>query len=412
MKSKLNKRPELVAPSGNWSGLSSACRAGADAVYFGVKGFNMRQGAENFDILEIKKIMKFLHEEGKKGYLALNAMIYDNELGKARDILRAAKEAQVDAVVLWDAAILRMAKEMGLNVHLSTQASVSNFEAFKFYSELGIKRIVLARENTLEDIKNIISRAEKEGIKCGVETFVHGAMCLSVSGRCLLSHESFSRSANRGECIQPCRREFVIKDKENECEYTLGEDYILSAKDLCSVRFIDELITAGIDAFKIEGRNRPPEYVSEVTSVYREAIDAFYEEELSLEKKKKLEKRLLKTFNRGFTDGFYFGIPRNGEGDAERDYEKTYLGEVMKFYKKINVAEIFLRTGSLKAGQKILITGKKTPAEFFNVKEMEIEHGRVEFAQKGQKVGIKLPFNVRPKDKVFLWDEEKKDIIG
>jgi len=404
---KISKSPELVAPAGSWSALHSAAGSGADAVYFGIKGLNMRQGADNFDVMELKKMMELLHKKEKKGYLALNVMVYDNELNKVKSILEASRDAGVDAVVLWDTAVLSLAKKIGLTVHLSTQASVSNFEALKFYAGIGVERIVLARENTLEDIINIVSKAKKEDVKCGVEIFVHGAMCLSVSGRCLLSHESFSKSANRGECIQPCRREFTIKDKEDECEYTLGEDYILSAKDLCTIGFMDKLIESGVDAFKIEGRNRSPEYVGEVTSVYREAIDAFFAGELSPDKKNELIETLSGVFNRGLTDGFYFGRPSDAEGSVPREYEKTYLGEVIKFYKKINVAEISVKNGTIETGQKILISGKKTPASFTLVNEMQIDHEPVTFVEKGKAVGVKLPFPVRPKDKVFIWKDKK-----
>ncbi|MFH1837807.1 MAG: peptidase U32 family protein [Candidatus Omnitrophota bacterium] len=405
IKRKMKEKPEIVAPAGNWSSLHSALTGGADAVYFGVKGLNMRQGADNFDILEIKKVMKTLHDNEKKGYLALNIMIYDSETEKAETILKTAKDSGVDAVVLWDMAVLVQAKKIGLPIHISTQASVSNFEALKFYDALGAKRVVLARESTLRDIGNIISRKERENIKCGIEVFAHGAMCLSVSGRCLLSHESFLRSANRGKCLQPCRREFVIRDKEDECEYTLGEDYILSAKDLCTIEFLDKIIGTGVEALKIEGRNRPPEYVGEVTAVYREGVDTFFEKRLSEEKKNELLERLSRTFNRGFTGGFYFGRPKGAEGAAEKEYEKTYLGEVIKFYKKINVAEISVRTGNLRSGQKILITGKTTPAGFTEVNEIEIDHVPVDFVEKGNKAGIKLPFPVHRGDKVFIWED-------
>ena len=203
------KRPELVAPSGDWESLHSAVASGADAVYFGIKGFNMRRSAENFDVLEMKKIIDLLHKNRMKGYLALNTIVYDSEVEKVVKVLAAAKEAEVDAVILWDMAVLRIAKDLGINTHLSTQASVSNFEALKFYSSLGVKRIVLARECTLADIADIRRRVQKEKVPCRIEAFIHGAMCLSVSGRCLLSQDTFGKSANRGECLQPCRREFI-----------------------------------------------------------------------------------------------------------------------------------------------------------------------------------------------------------
>ena len=397
------KKPELVAPAGDWSSLHSAANAGADAVYFGAKGLNMRASANNFDILEMQKVMDFLHGEGKKGYLALNVLIYDRETDKARKILEAARKAEVDAVIVWDMAALSIARELGLCVHLSTQASVANLPALKTYSSLGIDRAVLARECSLEDIQNIIQGLVKEKIDCRIETFIHGAMCVSVSGRCFLSHHSFSRSANRGDCIQPCRREFTIIDQDKECRYIAGDDYILSAKDLCTINFIDKLIEAGVDAFKIEGRMRPPEYVSVVTSVYREAIDLFCEGGLGGDKKKELLERLGRSFNRGFTSGFYFGRPEDTGGVVQREYETVYLGEVVKFYKRIGVAEIMVRNEGLDKGEEILITGEKTPASFAKVTEMQIKHKTVDSARKGQAAGVKLPFTVRRNDKVFLW---------
>lgn len=400
------KKPELVSPAGDWSSLNSAVRAGCDSVYFGIKKLNMRSEAGNFDLLELKKVMDFLHEKEKKGYLTLNVIVYNNEIGKVRDILKKAKEARVDAVILWDLAVLKMAKEAGLTVHLSTQASVSNLEALKYYSSMGVRRVVLARECSLKDISDITDGINSSGLDCSVETFIHGAMCVSLSGRCFLSQYSFSKSANRGECIQPCRREYTILDEEDECQYVLGEDYVMSAKDLCTINFLDKLIDSGISAFKIEGRRRPPEYVGEVTSVYREAIDANEEGKLTKALKQKLFKRLEKTFNRGFTEGFYFTKPEDLGGEPYKNYEKKYIGYVKKYYKKIGVAEIILYAGSLKKGDKVLVSGKNTPAGFFEALEMEVDHSPVEEVQRGEAVGIKVPFEVKAKDKVFLWKDK------
>ena len=406
-------KPELLAPAGNWSSLNSAISAGADAVYFGAKGMNMRHAADNFDILEIKKVMDLLHGEGKKGYLALNVIVYDNELEKVRQILTEAAEAGVDAVILWDMAVLAIAKELGLKVHLSTQASAANFEAVKHYASMGVKRVVLARECGLGDIENIVKKIRENDVDCEIETFVHGAMCVSLSGRCFLSQESFGRSANRGDCIQPCRREFTIRDEsaetEDGCGYILGEDYILSPQDLCTIEHIDRLIAAGINSFKIEGRMRPPEYVKTVTSAYREAVDAFFDGRLDDGLKKELLNKVKASFNRGFSTGFYFGRPDDLGGFSQGEYEKTYLGEVTKFYDNIDVAEIKLQTGSVTRGQTLLISGKKTPALFFTVNEMQVEHDPVDSAEKGSSVGIKLPFKVKAKDKVFLWKEKSRE---
>lgn len=352
--------PELVSPAGDWPSLRSAIAAGADAVYFGIKELNMRRAAENFDKLEIGKIISLLHQNGKKGYLTLNTIVYDREIAKIKKILRQAKDCGVDAVIAWDMGVLELANESGIPVHLSTQASVSNFASVKLFSSLGIKRIVLARECPLADIKDMVAKIKKQGLDCQIEVFIHGAMCVSISGRCLLSQHFFGKSANRGECFQPCRREYLIKDTARGDEYILGKDYVLSAKDLCTVDFIDQLIEAGISAFKIEGRMRSPEYTQVVTAVYRQAIDAFFEGKLNAPLKKSLRKRLETVFNRGFGTGFYLGQPRDtGSPRGSHGYEKVFLGEVTNFYRRINVAEVLLRSPGVCVDDEILILEKR-----------------------------------------------------
>ena len=406
--SKKIKKPELVAPAGDWAGLTSAIENGADAVYFGVKGLNMRNLAGNFDALELKKIMQKLHIKGKKGYLALNVIIMEHELERIETILKKARQANVDGVILWDLAVLKAAKKYKLPIHFSTQASISNSEALEQVARLGARRVVLARECTLSDIKKIIRNKNRKKLKCQIETFIHGAMCISISGRCFLSSYSSGKSANRGECLQYCRREFSIKDAENEADYLLGEDYALSAKDLCTIDFIDELIESGIDVFKIEGRRRAPEYVKVVTAVYRKAIDAYFEGNLNISLKKKLKDKLKKVFNRGFSNGFYFGMPQNAFSKGlENTFEKIFLGEVIKFFKKINVAEIRVQNRPLRKGQELLFIGKNTPASFVKAQELQQKHKFVSIVKKGELAGIKLPFMVKPKDKVFLWQKKK-----
>jgi len=402
------KKVELVAPAGSWAGLHTAIKYGADSVYFGVRDLSMRHSAENFDLLELDKAMKLLHKNNRKGYLTLNTIIYNNELGKVRKILKKAKKAGVDAVIVWDMAVLRIAKELGLKVHLSTQASVSNFSAVKFYSSLGVKRIVLARECSFEAIKDIIKSIRKEKINCEIETFVHGAMCVSLSGRCFLSSYAFSKSADRGKCIQPCRRKYLITDLEEKGnKYILGKDYILSPKDLCAIDFIDKLIEIGVTSFKIEGRMRNPEYVKEVTSVYRTAIDAFHEDSLSAELKKRLKRRLSLVYNKGFTSGFFWGTPNDtGAGPVSSKHEKIFLGEIVNFYNKNNVAAIHIRNQGVKIGDRIAIYGKSTPLSIAEVKEMQIAGKPVAFTEKGKQVGIKLPFKARRNDKVFFYKQK------
>lgn len=406
-----NSMPELLSPAGSWSALRSAADAGCDAVYFGLGNFNMRAWASNFDILELDKVMSFLRDKGLKGYLTLNVLFHQEELGKLEKALDAAKDSGVDAVIAWDMAALALARERSLPVHLSTQASVSNFESFKFYASFGVKRIVLARECSLKDIKRIKKLSEgEEDLDCEIECFVHGAMCSSLSGRCYLSQEVFGKSANRGECVQPCRRKYKVTDIDGECEFLLGEDYVLSAKDLCAISFLDELIDSGIDAFKIEGRMRSPEYVGVVTEVYRKAMDSCLKGDFTPRKKESFfEKLKSSAFSRGFSEGFYRGRCGDmGEGDLAA-YQKVFLGEVRKFYKKISVAEVEVMNEEVAPGNKILIYGKNTPASFAVVESIEKEHKALKKARRGEKVGIKLPFSAHKNDKVFLWREKKDE---
>ncbi len=413
MPEKIIKKPELVCPAGNWSGMVTAVESGADSVYFGIKGLNMRAGASNFDILEIKKVMKFLHEKGKKGYLALNVIVMNSELNKMRKILEESASAGVDAVILWDMAVLSMARDLGLNIHISTQASISNYEALKFYSSFGVKRAVLARELTLDEIGDITSRISRDALPVDVEAFIHGAMCVSISGRCFLSSYSWGKSANKGECRQSCRREFEIKDSSGQAEYIVGKDYLLSPKDLNTMMFVDELIEAGIQSFKIEGRMRSLEYINVVVSSYRKAIDLYFENELNKKIKDELYDDLSRVYNRGFSDGFYFGEPKDWRSRRlEHKNEKLFLGEVTKFYKRISVAEILIRSNSLKKGDRLFITGKSTAARFTNAEELQQEHEFVDGAGKGEMVGVKVPFEVRKGDQVYIWREKKKKFQG
>ena len=400
---------ELLSPAGDWASLSAAIDAGADAVYFGVKGMNMRDAAGNFQINELDRVMSVLKKSGKKGYLALNTVMMNADLERARRIVQKARAAGVDALILWDTAVLQMAREAGLPVHISTQASVANLDAVKFYAALGAERIVLARECTLQDIRQIIRGLKEDGLACRIETFIHGAMCVSVSGRCFLSQETFGESANKGKCLQPCRREYEIRDLDGECAYRVGQDYILSPKDLCAIDFIDQMIASGITAFKIEGRMRSPEYVRIVTSCYRRVIDACLAGKLTEDLKHSCKEELAAVYNRGFSDGFFFGRPdaRAWSRGLEHTREKVFIGEVTRFFKKISVAEVRLRTGRICKGEELLFIGKTTPAEQTRIEEMQKDGCFIDRAQKGDVVGLKVPFLLRPRDKVFLWKERE-----
>jgi putative protease len=394
-------RPELLSPAGDRSSLETALEAGADAVYFGVSGLNMREAASNFQVQQISDIMSIVKRNGARGYLALNISVYDNELPKVLRILDEAARSGVDAVILWDMAVLSAARERGLEIHISTQAGISNFESLRMYAELGAKRAVLARELSLDRIIGIKNKIRENDLDLSIETFIHGAMCVSVSGRCFLSGYTFASGANRGRCYQPCRREYTITDMEDGFEYVIGRDYVLSPRDLCTIEFIDILIEQGIDSFKIEGRMRSPDYVGTVTRVYRTAVDAYYEGRLDDRLKAELKEQLRNVFNRGFDTGFYFGLPEAGGSVPSSVYIKEYLGEVRKYYPKISVAEISLQTGGISTGDSLLIYGDRTPVVEFDAESIQIDHAPVDKAQKGDNVAVKVPRRVRKADKVF-----------
>ncbi len=391
---------ELLSPAGDFVSLRAAVENKADAIYFGLKQLNMRAAAKNFSLAEMKKVVDYCHKNKVKAYLTLNTIIYDNEIKKAEQILKKAKQAKVDAVIAWDLAVLEICKKLKLKIHLSTQANVTNSETIKFYKKLGVKRINIARELSLEQIKKLKKDVE-------IETFVHGALCVSISGRCFLSQSLYKKSANRGECLQPCRREYEIKDMETGFKLKLGNNYVLSPKDLCALSFLDKLIKAKIDALKIEGRNRSPEYVAIVTKVYREAIDSYYKKRYNKNLVNKLTKELKTVYNRGFSSNFYLGIPNKrdftDEYGSKATKKKLYIGYVKNFYKKINVAEIKIEANSIKIGDELLIIGNKTGVKQEKVKSMEINHKKVKSAKKGQRVAVKLKNIVRKNDKVYLF---------
>ncbi len=374
----------------------------------------MRAAAKNFELTELKKVVDTCHAKKVKAFLCLNTIIFEDELDTLKKVLSEAKKAKVDAVICWDFSVISECNKMKIPIHVSTQASVSNFEAIKtLVSKFkNIESVNLARELTLEQIKKIIQKIKKQKLKVKIETFVHGAMCVSVSGRCFLSQEVFSKSANRGECLQPCRRKFIIKDFEEKHEFELGKDYVLSPKDLCALPIMDKLIDAGIDVFKIEGRNRSPEYVKAVTSVYREVID-YYLKNKKLPKTliEKQLKKLKTVYNRGFHEGFYLGTPT--ADDFTKAYgsvatkQKVYIGFVKNFYKKINVAELKIMSHSLNTGDNILIIGNKTGVLEQKVSSMELNHKKIKTARKGQRIAIKTNSIVRENDKVFILRNSK-----
>ncbi|MCX6803702.1 MAG: U32 family peptidase [Candidatus Diapherotrites archaeon] len=398
------KKPELLVGAGDMPSVIAAVKNGADAIYFGVKGFNMRDLGTNFGANELFNLMNFLHENKVKGYLALNTIIFDNELKPVEKILSLAKKAGVDAVILSDLGVLSLAKKHDLNCFLSTQASVSNSLAFKEFAALGIKRIILARELSLEQIGEIKKKAKKLGVE--IECFVHGAMCISISGRCFLSHELFNRSANRGECLQPCRRAFFLDgsapDFEKKEVYLEG-DTILSAKDMKTISFLDKVIATGVDSLKIEGRTKPADYVAATTKCYREAIDAVFNKTFTENKIKKWDIELSNVYNRGFSDGFFFSTPTGkdlakGQGSVQKQ-KRFQIGFVTNYYSKAGVAEVRV-IANTSIGDKIIFEGETTFIEQV-LDSMEAHHKKIYSAKKGDLIGIKVSERVRPNDKVF-----------
>ncbi len=397
---------ELLSPVSDRVSLRAAIQAGADAVYFGCKQLNMRALARNFELSELPVIVDICHENNVKAYLTLNTIIYDDELTTLRKMLDVANESGIDAVIAWDFSVISEARKRAIPIHISTQASVSNYESVQFFAELGAVGINLARELSIEQIKRIIRKIKRDKLNVDIEVFCHGAMCVSISGRCFISQEIFRKSANRGKCIQPCRREYVVRDVTDGRELLLGPDYIMSPKDLCTLPILDKLIASGIKRLKIEGRNRNAEYVKVVTECYRRAIDAINANEFDDKLVGELMEKLRSVYNRGLHTGFYLGVPT--ADDFSRDYgsvathEKNYVGFVQKFYKKINVAEIKIETGVLKIGDKIIVQGLKTGVVEQIIESMEIEHKPITRVEKGQAVGVKCRTVLRPNDRVFV----------
>ncbi|MAH03696.1 protease [Candidatus Pacearchaeota archaeon] len=386
----MKQKYELLAPAGNFQMLSTAINAGADAVYFGLQEFSMRESARNFKISDLKNIRKICGKKVKM-YLTMNTIIYGNEIKKVEKIIKEIKN-KVDAIICWDLAIIQLCKKHKIPFFISTQASVSNIETAKFYKKLGAKRIVLARELNLKQIKEISKIID-------IECFIHGALCSSISGRCFTSQFLFNSSANRGKCLHPCRRSYIVKDNEGN-ELKVENNKIFSAKDLCTLPFLEELKKAGIKSFKIEGRNRDPRYVDIVVRTYRKAID----KKLSKKEIDNSINELNKIYNKGFSSGFYLGVPTSDDlakiENSASNEKKHFVGKITHYFPKIKVATIKL-VSSLKVGDEIIIIGKMTGLEKSSVKQIEINKKSIKKAKKGQEIGIKLPL-VKKNDEVYV----------
>jgi putative protease len=391
-------RPELLAPAQDFTCLQTALRAGCDAVYFGLDQLNMRTAAHNFRREDIGELAQVCREAGVKAYLALNTIVFPGETETVAAVLDAA-QGQVDAVICWDPAVIQACRERQLPIHISTQASVTNVAAARFYRELGAERVVLARECTLEDVVAI-----RDGAGIQVETFVHGAMCVNYSGRCFLGQDVFGGSGNRGACLQPCRREYRITEVEEGHEYILGQDYVLSARDVCTISFIEELIEARIDAFKIEGRNRNPEYVDTTVRCYRRAIEAYFAGELTEALKASLVDALRRVYNRAFSDGFYHGRPVTsftGSRRSQAEYRKEYVGVVKNYYDRARVVAVTVLGDTFREGDELLVQGRTTGLVRFRPEEIRVDGERVAEAPRGL-VTMKLDQLVREGDKVYI----------
>lgn len=392
----MKHKPELLAPAGDFECLVAAINAGCDAVYLGLQDFNMRARAKNFKISDLPKISKICKENKKNNkkirlYLTLNTIIYDNELKKAENLIKKIKP-YINAIICSDISVMLLCKKHKIPFHISTQCSVSNSKTAEFYKKLGAKRIVLARELNLKQIKKISKIIS-------VEIFIHGAMCVSISGRCLTSQFLFNESANKGKCIHPCRRFYYVKDKEGN-ELKLENNYILSAKDLCALPFIEKLKKANISSFKIEGRNKEPEYIDTVIRVYRKAID----KKLTKNEIKESLKELNKVYNKGFSSGFLIKTPTSDDfsksEDSSAKQSKQFIGKIKHYYSKINVGLLKLNTGTLKMGDEIIIIGKTTGVLRTKINSMQIKHKNIIKAEKSQEIGIKLPL-CRKNDELY-----------
>ncbi len=358
----------------------------------------MRAKARNFSIDDIPEIAIRCHDNKIKAYLAINTIVYDYEVEEIEKIIREASRSKIDAIICWDLAVLAIAKKNNMSVHISTQASVANSLAIKEYEKLGVSRVILARECSLEQIRNM-----KTGLE--IESFIHGAMCVAVSGRCFMSQYLYGKSANRGECIQPCRRKYKVKDPETGEELELDNHYVMSPKDLCTIDIIDKLIESNISSFKIEGRNRSPEYVKTTVKVYREAVEAHKNGLLTPKLKHKLKEELRTVYNRDFSSGFYLSTPINQWSDSygsKATKVKEYIGKVTNYYKKPEVAEIKIETSGLNVGDEILIQGPTTGSMEIKVDSIQLNDSPVKKAYKGQVIGLPAGLT-RKNDKVYTF---------
>ena len=400
---------EIMAPVGSRESLAAAIQAGADSIYFGIENLNMRaRSASTFSIDDLKEIARTCNAHGMKSYLTVNTIIYDQDIALMRTIVDAAHEAGISAIIAADVAVMNYARSIGQEVHLSTQLNISNTEALRFYAQFA-DVVVLARELNLEQVAEIHRAIVEEHI-CGpsgqpvrIEMFCHGALCMAVSGKCYLSLHQMNHSANRGACMQVCRRSYIVRDKETDAELEIDNQYIMSPKDLKTIHFLNKMMDAGVRVFKIEGRARGPEYVRTVVECYKEAIRAYLDDTFTDEKIEDWNRRLATVFNRGFWDGYYLG-QRLGEwthnyGSAATE-RKIYVGKGVKYFSNLGVAEFLVEAAELNVGDKLLVTGPTTGALFLTADEMRVDLKPVPTVHKGEHFSIKCD-KIRPSDKLY-----------
>lgn len=403
-----------MAPVGSRDSLAAAIQAGADSVYFGVGQLNMRShSANHFDLNDLDYIVATCRERGIKTYLTVNTIIYDEDVETMHTIVDAAVKAGVSAVIASDVAVMTYCRAKGMEVHLSTQLNISNVEALEFYSRFADVS-VLARELNMKQVGHIHDEILRRGI-CGpsgepvrIEMFCHGALCMAVSGKCYMSLHAVNRSANRGQCVQICRRSYTVTDNETANQLEIDNKYIMSPKDLKTIRFIDKMMEAGVRVFKIEGRARGPEYVYTVVSCYKEAIKSVIDGTFTEEKKVAWDERLATVFNRGFWDGYYQGQTMgewNDQYGSLATEKKTLVGMVNKYFSKIGVGEIAVQASTFKKGDRLLITGPTTGAMYLDATEIHDDNGPIEETVQHTYVSVPVPGKVRPHDKVFRIDK-------
>ena len=402
---------EVMAPVGSRESLMAALQAGAGSVYFGIGQLNMRAHSANaFGLDDLRFIAQTCQERGVKTYLTVNTIIYDDDMEAMHTIVEAAREAGIDAVIASDVAVMTYCRSIGQEVHLSTQLNISNIEALSFYAQFA-DVVVLARELNLRQVETIHQQMEARGLRgpggapVRIEMFCHGALCMAISGKCYLSLDNAARSANRGECMQLCRRTYTVTDTETGTQLEIDNKYVMSPKDLKTIRFIDRMMAAGVRVFKIEGRARGPEYVYTVTKCYKEAIESVVNGTFTEERKDDWDRRLASVFNRGFWDGYYLGQTLgewNNRYGSSATVRKVYIGHGVKYYSRLGVAEFTCNAAEFSVGDQLLITGPTTGVIYLEAKEIRCELLPVQTARKGTNISIPVPVKVRPSDKLFL----------